>query len=72
MLWSDERIRSELQKISADAGLRLVTVGPFVAQVRDEYEARIAELEAQLASVLATIDRATETDGVMYAEGCKP
>lgn len=47
MLWSDESIRTELQKISADGGLRLVTVVPFVAQIRDEYEARIAELEGR-------------------------
>lgn len=59
MLWSNERIRSELQKISADAGLRLVTVGPFVAQLRDEYEARIAELETVIDDLGQTIVRMT-------------
>lgn len=33
---------------------------------------RIAELEAQLAAVLATIEEAAADDGRDYAEGCKP
>lgn len=56
MLWSDESIRTELQKISRPFGLRLVTVGPFVAQIRDEYEARIAELEAENSRFRLAID----------------
>lgn len=32
----------------------------------------VAQLEAQLAAVLATVDAATAPDGRTYAEGCKP
>ena len=42
-----------------------------MAAVIAQQKARIAELEAQLAATLATIEAAT-CDGALYADGCKP
>jgi len=55
MLWNLERIRKSLVELSANGGLRIVTVGPLIAGIVEEYEAHISELEATIKDQAETI-----------------
>ena len=48
-LWSDTRIEAELRRIGDNMRLYIADAATVAEQVRDEYEARIAELEQELA-----------------------
>ena len=59
-LWSDERITKEARWfIDANCNKRVVAEQAMV-KVRDEYEARIAQLEAQLAETWQPVDDGSE------------